>query len=141
MTEIKARWIDGLQFLSISSGGHPLVMDVSPDGGGRGEGIGPMELLLHALAGCTGVDVVSILQKKRQPLKGLEIKVKGERRQEYPRVYSQIEIEYVFMGKGLDTTAIEQAIKLSEDKYCSVQAHLAAFAQVRSSYRIIEEEE
>jgi putative redox protein len=85
--------------------------------------------------------VVSILQKKRQPLKGLEIKVRGERRQEYPRVYSQIEIEYIFKGKGLDSSAVEQAIKLSEDKYCSVQAHLAAFAQVRSSYRIIEEEE
>ena len=140
MTEIRTRWIDGMQFLSISSGGHPLVMDASPDGGGRGEGIGPMELMLHALAGCTGVDVVSILQKKRQPLKGLEIKVKGERRQEYPRVYSHVEIEYVFKGKGLDPKAVEQAIKLSQEKYCSVEAHLAAFAQIRSSYRIIEEE-
>ena len=133
MTEIRTRWVEGMQFLSISSDGVPLVMDVSPDGGGRGEGIGPMELLLHALAGCTGVDVVSILQKKRQPLKGLEIKVKGERRQEYPRVYSQIEIEYVFRGKGLDAKAVEHAIRLSEKKYCSVEAHLAAFAQVRSS--------
>lgn len=139
MTEIKTRWIDAMQFLSISSGGIPLVMDVSPDGGGRGEGIGPMELMLHALAGCTGVDVVSILQKKRQPLAGLEIRVRGQRRQEYPRVYTEVEIEYIFKGKGIDPKAVEQAIKLSEDKYCSVQATLAAFAQVRSSYRIVEE--
>jgi len=105
MTEIKTRWIDGLQFLSISSGGHPLVMDVSPDGGGRGEGIGPMELLLHALAGCNGVDVVSILQKKRQPLPGLEINVRGERRQAYTRVYIQMGIEYGFRGHGPAPTA------------------------------------
>ncbi|MGQ9488397.1 MAG: OsmC family protein [Armatimonadota bacterium] len=141
MTEIRTRWINGMQFLSISSGGHPLVIDVSPDGGGRGEGIGAMELMLHALAGCTGVDVVSILEKKRQPLKGLEIRVKGERRKEYPRVYTYIEVEYIFKGKGLDPKAVEQAIKLSQNKYCSVEATLAAFAQIQTSYRIIEEDE
>lgn len=140
MVEIKTRWIDGMQFLSISSGGIPLVMDTSSDGGGRGHGIGPMELMLHALAGCTGMDVVSILRKKRQPLTGLEIRVRGERRQEYPRVYSEVEVEYIFKGRGLDPKAIEQAIKLSQEKYCSVEATLAAFAQIRSSYRIIEEE-
>lgn len=140
MVEIRTRWIDGMQFLSISSEGIPLVIDVSPEGGGRGQGIGPMELMLHALAGCTGVDVVSILQKKRQPLKGLEIRVRGERRQEHPRVYSEVEVEYIFKGRGLDPKAIEQAIKLSQEKYCSVEATLAAFAQIRSSYRIIEEE-
>lgn len=140
MTEIKTRWIDRMQFLSISSDGHPLVIDVSPDGGGRGEGIGSMELLLHALAGCAGVDVVSILQKKRQSLKGLEIRVKGERRKEHPRVYTHIEVEYIFKGKGLDPKAVERAIQLSQNKYCSVEATLAAFAQIQSSYHIVEEE-
>jgi len=96
-----------------------------------------MELVLVGLAGCTGYDVASILEKKRQPLQDLKIKVRGKRVDAYPMVYDQIEVEYLFWGEGLSEKAVEQAIQLSEEKYCSVSAMLSKTAEIKSAYRIL----
>ena len=95
-----------------------------------------MELVLVGLAGCTASDVVSILQKKRQPLQALKIEVRGKRAADFPKVYTEIEVKYLLWGDGLNANDVEKAITLSEEKYCSVGAMLRAAAAVRSSYQI-----
>ena len=97
-------------------------------------GISPMELLLLSVAGCTGVDVASILMKKRQPFQDFQVRVRGKRADTYPRVYTNIEISYHLWGNDIDPKAVEQAIKLSEEKYCSVSAMLKTSAEISSTY-------
>ncbi|MCX6145193.1 MAG: OsmC family protein [Ignavibacteriales bacterium] len=111
-------------------------MDGSTEFGGNLAGSTPKELLLMALAGCTATDVVPILRKKRAPLQKLEINVKGNEREEHPRIFTDIHVEYVFYGEGLKAEDIERAIELSTTKYCSVNAILAASAPITHSYRI-----
>jgi len=133
---IRVKWIDGMRFVANDDKGHSIVMDVPKDHGGEGSGFGPMQLLLAALGGCTGNDIVEIMRKQRQRVEGLEIVVSGERVKEPPRVYSNIHVEYRVKGKGVKEKAVQRAIKLSEDKYCSVGAMLRAKAKVKSSYTI-----
>jgi putative redox protein len=104
-------------------------------------GIGPMELLLLGVAGCTGMDIVSILQKKREPLKDLKVKVRGKRAETYPQVFTEIEVVYFLWGDDLSTRAVEQAIQLSEEKYCSASAMLRSSAKFQSSYQILSDGE
>jgi len=136
--QIKVKWAGALQFIATDSDGHSLVMDVSKGMGGEGAGFRPVEMLLVALAGCTAVDVVEILRKQRQPLVGMEVVVQGQRAADHPKVYTEIEVEYVLKGKGFNEAFIQRAIQLSEEKYCSVRAMLAASAKVASRYRVIE---
>jgi putative redox protein len=96
-----------------------------------------MELLLAGMAGCTGADVASILEKKRQPLQRFEVRVRGRRSETHPRVYSEIQVEYFLWGENLEIKAVERAIELSEEKYCAASAMLGAVAKIRSSYRIL----
>jgi putative redox protein len=98
-----------------------------------------MELLLIGLAGCTSMDVVSVLQKKRQPLTGLQTKVTAERADEHPKVYTQIHVEYIVTGADVKPEAVERAIELSVTKYCSAMAMLRQAAEITTSYRIVEE--
>jgi len=100
-------------------------------------GLSPMEMLLAAIAGCSGVDVAGILRKKHQPLEGFGVQVRGQRASDHPKVYTHIEVDYLFRGEGLDPRAVEQALRLSEEKYCSVSAMLGAAAQIRWRYRIL----
>jgi putative redox protein len=97
-----------------------------------------MELLLVGFGGCSGMDVISILRKKRQPVTGLEIMVKGEKTDNYPKVYKEVHIEYIVRGNGVEKEAVERAIGLSLDKYCSVGATLAKAGKITHSYRIVE---
>jgi len=101
-------------------------------------GVSPMELILVGLAGCTGMDVVDILRKKREPLKALQVKVRGKRADDYPKIYTEIEITYLIWGDGVDPKSVERAIQLSEEKYCSVSAMLSSVADIRSTYQIFE---
>lgn len=133
---IKVKWIEGLRFVATDSAGHSIVMDASKHSGGEGAGFSPMQLLLIALGGCTGMDVVHIMQKQREQISGLEISVSGTRVEEPPRVYNDIQVEYRIKGKDVTECAVQRAIQLSEDKYCSVGATLKAKAAVRSSYSI-----
>jgi putative redox protein len=100
-------------------------------------GISPMELLLVGLAGCTGMDIVSILQKQRQPLQELRVRVRGKRADSYPMVFTEIEVVYLLWGEGIDPIAVERAIQLSEEKYCSVGIMLGKAATIQSSYQIL----
>ena len=99
-----------------------------------------MELVLIALGGCTGADVASILQKKRQRVTSYDIEIRAERRDEHPRIYTKIEVTHLVRGYGVDEKAVAHAIELSETKYCSVSAMLAATAQIVTSYKITEEQ-
>ena len=131
--EVQLKWTDGMQFVARAGEGPAVVID-SHDGA---SGPSPMELVLMGVAGCTAIDVVLIMQKKRANLTGFEINISGERADAYPRRYTDVHIEYVLYGTNLSTKAVEQAIRLSEAKYCSATASLNA--EVTHSYRIVEE--
>jgi putative redox protein len=100
-------------------------------------GIGPMEMLLLGVAGCTGMDIVSILTKKRQKLEEFQVHVRGKRADQHPKIYTEIEVIYLLWGDQIDPKAVEQAIQLSEDKYCSASVMLRTAAQFRSNYRLL----
>jgi putative redox protein len=117
--------------------GQTSTMDASVDGGGQNSGPRPMEMLLLGLGGCTGMDVVSILRKKRQPFTGLEMNLSGDRAPENPKRYTAIHNEYVVHGKGVDPQAVADAIRLSEERYCSARACFNC--PITSSFQIVED--
>jgi putative redox protein len=128
--QMKLNWTENMQFVARSDNGPAIVID-SKDGG---SGPTPMELLLAGIAGCTGIDIVLILQKKRLAIYKLEINISGKQAGKYPKRFTDIHIEYFLAGKSIPYKAVEQAIKLSEEKYCSA---LASFnAEFSHSYRI-----
>jgi len=128
------RWTSGLDFAATTGSGGVVTMNTTPEHGVRGPS--PMETLLAALGGCTGIDVVSILQKMHAPLEGLEIRVAGERAETHPRVFTRITVEYVFTGPALQTAQVQRAVELSHERYCSVSAMLRKAADVTYSWRI-----
>jgi putative redox protein len=132
LKEVFAEWQGDLSFLGQNQSGGQVQMGSL----GNDPGISPMELVLIGLAGCTGIDVVSTLRKQRQQLENLKVQVRGKRAESHPRVYTDIEITYLLWGKGLKQEAIERAIRLSEEKYCSVSAMMQATARIRTSYQI-----
>ena len=127
------KWTDGLQFVARAGQGPAVVLD-SSDGA---SGASPMQLVLIGVAGCTAIDVVVILKKKRQQLSRFEVMISGEQAEEHPRRYTKIAIAYVLHGNAIKPKAVEQAIALSEEKYCSALASLNA--DFEHSYRIVEE--
>jgi putative redox protein len=133
--EAKVTWIEEKRFVGQSSSGHGIVVDAGPEKLGSS----PMELVLVGLAGCTAYDVLGILQKKRQAVTGLEVEVSGERAETPPRVYTDIQIEYVVRGRDVSAKAVQAAISLSKEKYCSVSVMLEGTASISTSYRIEEE--
>lgn len=137
MTQVKVKWVGKGQFVGIDSTKHSLVMSTQDEE--NGIGLEPSELLLLSLGGCTGIDVVSILRKQRQDLAGLEISITAERDSDPPWTFRKIHLEYLLHGKGLSERAVERAIRLSEEKYCSVGATLSGVAELTSSFRIIED--
>jgi putative redox protein len=139
MVEAKVTLVNDMEFSGKASSGHSLIMDADQESGGHNEGFRPMELLLVGFGGCSGMDVISILRKKRQQVTGLEINVKGEQQDAFPHIYTQIHIEYVVTGKGVEKEAVERSIQLSLEKYCSVGATLAKAGTITHSYRIVEE--
>lgn len=135
--EVVAKWNGEMSFTGTNPAGGHVQM-----GSFQGQpGISPMELLLLGLAGCTGVDVVSILAKKKQKIDRFEVRVRGKRAQEHPKVYTEIEVSYHLWGQEIDPRAVEQAIQLSEDKYCSASAMLSAVARISSQYLLHKVEE
>jgi len=131
-TEVTAAWKGELTFLGQNSSGGEVWMGPHQGNGG----IGPMQLLLAAIAGCTGEDIVSILRKKRIQLDDMQIRVRGKRAADYPRIWTDIQITYLLWGKEISPRDVEQAIQLSEEKYCSVGIMLQASARLTSTYRI-----
>ena len=139
MVEAKVTLVNNMQFTGRAPSGHTLTMDADDSAGGVNAGFRPMELVLVGFGGCSGMDVISILRKKRQLVTGLEINVKGERADSYPKIYKEIHIEYAVKGKSVEKEAVERAISLTLEKYCSVGATLAKAGTITHSYRIIEE--
>lgn len=138
MAKAQVTWTGpGLRMVGEANDGPAVIIDSAGQYGNR-TGPAPMELILLGLAGCTAMDVISIMSKKRQPLTNLQVKVEADRANEHPHVYTKIHLEYVAYGVGLDEQALTRAITLSEEKYCSAQAMLKQAAEITSSYRIVE---
>jgi putative redox protein len=133
----KVVYVKGLQFVGESETGHAIVMDGNREFGGEDTGPRPMELLLLGLGGCTGMDVVSILKKKKQELEGLEIVIEGKKAEEHPKRFTDITIEFRLKGKNLSEEAVKRAVELSMEKYCSVKATLEGKTNVSFKYSII----
>lgn len=138
--EAKVTYVDGLQFVGEASSGHAVVMDGDTSVGGSNTAVRPTELLLIGLGGCSGMDVVSILKKKKQDVRGLEIAIRGEKAENYPQRFTDIVIEFVVKGHNVSDEAVKRAVDLSMEKYCSVKATLEGSAKITFSYRIIEVE-
>jgi putative redox protein len=126
--EAKVTWQKRMTFIGTGRVGLTLPIDTVPESGGDNNGFGPMELLLVGLGGCTGMDVISILEKKRQKVTHFEIRIHGERAGEHPKVFKKIALEYIVGGEAIDPAAVERAVELSETKYCSVMAMLSKTA-------------
>ncbi|MBI4417643.1 MAG: OsmC family protein [Ignavibacteriales bacterium] len=130
------RHVKGITFTAKGGSNHWVIMDGEPEFGGSLAGSKPKELVLMALAGCTASDVVPILRKKRMRLVDFEVKVTAHDREEHPRIFTDIHVEYVFYGDNISPTDVERAIELSTTKYCSVTAILKASVPITHSYRI-----
>ena len=137
---VRVRWSGKRQFVGWDSVGHGVVMDAPAQYGGEATGPRPLEIFLYGLAACTAMDVVSVLEKKRQDFTGLEIEVDATQREdEFPKIYTRIELTYVVTGRGVKPEAVARAIELSEDKYCSVKGMLGPQVEVVTAYRVVEE--
>ncbi|MCP4164376.1 MAG: OsmC family protein [Chloroflexi bacterium] len=135
MNTASVKWVEELTFSANTGSGHQLTLGAGSKEGEPSAGPSPMELLLLGLAGCTGIDIVHILQRQRQPLQGLKINVSGQRAEENPKVYTQINVEYIVSG-DVDEFKLQRAIQLSEEKYCSASAMLDKVATIETSYRL-----
>ena len=130
--QAQLKWIDGMQFIA-RAGDSPAVVIDNPESKG---GASPMQMVLIGVAGCIAMDVISILKKKRTAVNDFQVNISGERAEDHPRRYTDIQIEFVLQGKDIKPKAAEQAIQLSETKYCSAIASLNA--SVESTYRIVD---
>ena len=128
-------WVKSLQFVAhASKSGAAFVLDGTPEVGGFGSGVLPMEALLLSLASCTGMDVIAVLRKKRQNVSAFAVNVTGTRADEHPKAYTHIELEFVVGGTDISENAIRRAIELSQTKYCGATASLRA--EVTYTYRV-----
>lgn len=137
---VKVRWAGNRQFVGWDSAGHGIVIDAPGTYGGESTGARPLEVFLFGLAACTAMDVVSVLEKKRQAFSGVEIEVSADQREdEFPKIYTRIELTYVVTGRGVKPEAVARAIELSETKYCSVKGMLGSQVEVVTGYRVVED--
>ena len=130
--------VEGMTFVAESGSGHAVVVDGAPDVGGRDLGARPMELVLMGTGACSAIDVVHILRKSRQDIRGCVVELDSERAPEDPKVFTRIHLHYVVSGKGLAAAQVERAIKLSKEKYCSATIMMASTAEISWDYEIRE---
>ena len=130
-------FLNGMTFQATDEKSFELTLGTGFEDQER-QGLSPMGLILIGLAGCTAIDVISILRKQRQDVTGFKIEVEGERAQDHPRVYTHIQLKYIITGHNLEEKSVERAIELSSTKYCSVHAMLVATVEISTSYQIIE---
>lgn len=134
----RVKLVEAMTFVAESGSGHAMVMDASPDVGGRDLGARPMEVVLMGAGGCSAIDVVHILRKARQDLVDCVVEVEGERAAEDPKVFTRIHMHYVVTGRALNPAQVERAIRLSKEKYCSATIMLAKTAEVTADFEIRE---
>jgi putative redox protein len=135
MSQVKVRWMEKQQFVGVDSTKHSLVISAQDEA--NATGVKPSDLLLLGLGGCAAVDVVSILEKKRQRVTGFEIQIQGEQEVDPPWTFKRIHLEYLVEGPNLTPLAVEQAVALSEEKYCSVRASLSPAIEITRDIRIL----
>jgi putative redox protein len=136
----RIKWVEDAMFLGESGSGHSVVMDGPPESGGRNLGLRPMEMLLVGMGGCASFDVVHILRKGRQDVRGCEALLEAERAESDPKVFTRIHLHFIVTGKGLAKSAVERAIGLSAEKYCSASIMLGKTATITHDYELVEVE-
>ncbi|HEY7414903.1 MAG TPA: OsmC family protein [Ktedonobacteraceae bacterium] len=134
----RATLADGMRFEAQASSGHYVTLDASEQDGGRDTGFRPMEMLLVGLAGCTGMDVISILRNKRQQITAYEVHVEGIRAEDHPMVFVEITVEHIVTGQHIQPEAVARAIQLSEGRYCGAGAMLGKVAHLKHTFTILE---
>lgn len=134
----RIKLVEDMQFVGTADSGHAVIMDAPPSVGGNNTGSKPSELLLMAFGGCSGMDIISILKKKKQDVTNFEINVNGETPDKHPRYFSDIHIEYVVTGRDISEEAVQRAIELSLGKYCMVGITIGKAAKIKHSYKIIQ---
>jgi putative redox protein len=139
--ECTVRWtgLSGMTFLAETGSGHVVAMDVAPDGGGRNLAPRPMEVVLAGTGGCTAYDVVLILRKSHQDIRGCDVTLKSERAEKDPKVFTKIHFHFTVRGRDLKPNLVERAIKLSHEKYCSASIMLEKTAEMTHSFEIVDE--
>ncbi|MFN3986429.1 MAG: OsmC family protein [Rhodocyclaceae bacterium] len=136
--ECTVKWTDGMTFIAETGSGHIVAMDGAPEAGGRDLAPRPMEMLLAGTGGCSAFDVVLILKRGRQDVRGCEVRLIAERAETDPKVFTRIGFRYVITGKGLKPEAVERAVHLSAEKYCSASIMLAKTAELTHEWEIVE---
>lgn len=137
--ECTVRWHDGMSFVAETGSGHLVAMDGAPEAGGRNLAPRPMELILAGAGGCTAFDVVLILRRGRYAVSGCEVKLTAERAEADPKVFTRIHFNFTVRGRNLKADAVERAIKLSAEKYCSASIMLGKTAELSHSWEIVED--
>jgi len=138
--EGRVELVDGMTFRGVSGSGHAVLMDAEPAAGGQERGGRPMEVVLLAFGGCTGMDVISILRKMRQDVSGYEVRLVGERTEQQPTVFTDITVEHVVRGRNLNVDNVRRAVELSATRYCPVSAMLSkGGVRITERYRAIDE--
>jgi putative redox protein len=135
----RVQWLDGRTFVGESGSGHAVVMDGAPESGGRNIGVRPMEMLLLGLGGCTAFDVVMILEKGREKITACDIDLEAERAGVDPKVFTHVKLTYRLRGRNLKPAAIERAIKLSAEKYCSASIMFEKTAKIEHGWTVEED--
>ncbi len=133
------KWVDGRMFVGESGSGHAIVMDGPPDHGGRNMGVRPMEMILLGVGGCSSFDVIEILQKGRHAVTDCIAEISAERVDAVPSVFSKIHLHFKVLGENLKASAVERAVKLSAEKYCSASIMLSKAVDITHSFEIIED--
>ncbi|AOZ49297.1 OsmC family protein [Chromobacterium vaccinii] len=137
--QARLKWVDGVCFMGETGSGHAVVMDGAPEGGGRNLGPRPMELVLLGTAGCTSYDVITILKKSRQDVRDCWVEIEADRADVDPKVFTRIHFHFVVLGRDLKPDAVERAIKLSAEKYCSASIMLAKTADITHDFELRED--
>jgi putative redox protein len=136
---VRATLETGMRFDVETGSGHHIILDAAEHNGGQESGPRPMEMLLVALAGCSGMDIITILRKKRQVITGYELRIHGMRAEEHPKVFLDITVEHIFTGHNIRREAVERAIELTEERYCGASAMLGKTATIGHTFTIIED--
>jgi putative redox protein len=136
--EANIRWAGKMTFIGKAGTNHLVPMDTTAEFEGDGSATKPLELLLIALGGCTGMDIVPLLKKMRQDVTGVELNITAERSEDHPKVYTKIDIEYVVTGRGIEENKVRRAVDLSQEKYCSVSAILKKACPVSYTVSVVQ---
>ena len=133
----RVKWVEDVCFMGESESGHAVILDGSPEIGGRNLGMRPMEMLLVGMGACSSIDVVTILKKSRQAITNCVAEISAERAEDIPKVFTKIHVHYVVTGHDLNETQVERAVKLSAEKYCSASIMLGKAAEITHDFELV----